>query len=83
VADASVAVDFNQTLDVHRGSSSEVTLNGNIVRDEVADFSDIGFAQISAAGVGINTGCFDNFGGGSSADTVNIGKADFYTLVIR
>ena len=73
MSNATIATNFDKSLDVKSCIPAKVTLNSKMIGDIVAELFNIVFRQISATSVRINTCCFDNFFRSSKTDTVNIG----------
>ena len=78
-----VATDFYHSLDVDRNVTTEVTLYNVVVFDFITELGNVIFCEILAASIRIDTGLFKDFVRGCSADTVDIGKTDFNSLLIR
>ena len=51
-----IAANFDQPLDIHRGFTSEIALNFNIVVDILSEFGDIAFIKIANADIRIDAG---------------------------
>ena len=83
MSDSAVAVDLNQTLDVHCGFAAKFALNGIVVLDLVTELRDLFLCKILSTLVGIDTGLCENVLGAFQSDTVNLGKSDLYALLIR
>ena len=75
-----VAADLDEPLDIHRGFSSQVALNLQVVVDIISDLVDIVLFQIANAGVGIDTGLCKDPGSGCATDPVDVGQADLVLI---
>src|SRR3989344_4918711 len=82
MAEATIAADVHQTLDVHRGFAAQVTLNGDLL-DLLANFFQIAVRQIfDLLGVS-DTSCFANLASAGATNAKNGGQTDFRVLVRR
>lgn len=79
MADATVAVDLAQSLDVQGDVSAQITFDVVLV-DLRADFLYFLFRQVFYTCVWIDTGSLQNFIGSRSADTVNVCQADLHSF---
>ena len=83
MAEASVAADLGEALDVKRDGTAKIALNYEVVVNAFTELGLFLFGQVFNSGVRIDTGHFKNLGCAGSANSVDIGKSDFYTLVLR
>ena len=81
MADAAVAVDFYETLDVQCNFTAKFTFNCVVVFDLVTELCDIVLGEILCAGVGIDAGLGKDILRALESDTVDIGKRNFNTLL--
>src|SRR5690606_8667506 len=82
MAEAAVATDVHQTLDVHRGFATQIALDGEGVH-LVTHLLELGVAEIlDLLAVCDATGVADQTGAGAP-DTEDRGQADFGVLVRR
>ena len=79
---AAIAADLAQTLDVQCGLATQVALD-DVCVDGVTQLLLISVSQILDADVRIDASLFQNILGGLSANAVDIGEADFDTLILR
>ena len=80
MAEAAVAADVHQTLDVHRGFAAQVTLDG-VERDLVADLLEIGVRQIlDLLGI-VDAAGFANLARTGATDAENCSQADLGVLL--
>ena len=82
MANAAIAADLGQPLDVQSGLAAQVALNG-IAVDGVAQLLLVGVGQILHAGVGVDACLRQDVLGALSANAVDISEADFDTLILR
>ena len=82
MTEAAVAADVHQTLDVHRGLATQVTLDGD-TGDLVADFFQIRVGQILDL-LGIcNAAGIANLASARATDAEDGGQANFCMLMRR
>ena len=82
MANAAIATNFYKSFDIECNISAKITFNSYILFNIITNFGNLILRQISAASVRIDSRSFDNLSSGCSADTENIGKADFYSLIV-
>jgi len=82
VTDATVAVDFDHSLDVHTNFTAEVTLDVVVVFDLLTELGDLFLGQILGTGIRADAGYLEDLLSGSSADAVNIGQSDLNALCV-
>jgi len=82
---AAIAIDLDKALDVQALDSTKVTFDLVIAAllNLFANFVDFLLAQILHTAIIGNADFLADFGGGSSTDTVNIGKGDRGSLISR
>ena len=80
MADATVAADFNQTLDVQADFATQVTFDLHVVLDVVTELGNFVLGKILHAGIGIDLGRGKDFLGNRRTDAEDLGQADFHTL---
>ena len=81
VADAAVALDLHQTLDIQRHVTAKVALHDDVVLVQVlADQTFLLGGQILHAGVGINVGSRQDLLGGAGANAIDVSQAYFDPL---
>ena len=81
MTDTSVASDFLQSLDIQSDFTTKITFNCHCFINYSTDFLNIIICQVSDTNVRIYTCLSKNFVSACSADTIDIGKADFDTFV--
>ena len=79
MTEAAVAADVHQTLDVHRGFTTQVTFDREL-GDLVADFFQITVGQILDLFGICNATCFANLASAGASDAENGGQANFSML---
>ena len=84
MADATIALDFSQTLDIQRDVAAKIAFHDDIVLiDVVTDLSFIFSRQILDADIRVNPGAGENLVSGTLTDTVHIGQTNFDPLLAR
>lgn len=81
VANASVAADLGEHLDVHRNITAKITFDHVVCCDLISELLDLVVCQISAAGVRIDSCSRENLVGRGAADAIDGSEADLYSLV--
>ena len=81
MTNASVAADFDQSLDIKSNISSEIAFYAAVVVNILSELGDIILGQISDSCIGIDTGCCENIVGSLTADAEDIGQADFDSFI--
>ena len=77
MAQATIAADLHQALDVHGNLTAKVTFNLEMMVDVVAQLTDVFLGQILDAHIGVDAGGGDDLVCGSTADAVDIRQGDF------
>src|SRR5437764_6940135 len=84
VADATMALDALQTLEVHADFAAEITFNDILaVLDRVNDLRKLRFAQILRANLRVDVGLGQNLHRVRGADAINIPQRDINALIRR
>ena len=78
---AAVAANFAEPLDVHSGLTAQVTFDGVVMLDSIAEFCLLLLGQILNTGVGIDFGDGQNLRCTSGSDAINIGQSNFDPLI--
>ena len=78
---AAIASQVHQTLDVHRGLTTKITLNGVLSVNRLTDLQHLSVREILNATSMINAQTISNLTRLKCADTMNIGKRDDHALV--
>ena len=73
MTNASVATDFNQTLDIHCDISSQVALNDAVLVDIVTQLCNVFFRQILYPNIRIDTGTSEDFVCCAATDSIDKG----------
>src|SRR4051812_43860114 len=81
VAEAAVAADLHEALHVLRALAAEVTLDGQVLVDEVAELADLVLGEVADVGVRAHAGGEEGALGLRIADAVDVGQADLDALV--
>src|SRR3954447_11693384 len=81
VAQAAVAADLHQALDVLRALAAQVALDREVVVDQVAELGDLVVREIADVGVRPDPGLLEQVVGGRAADPVDVRQTDLDTLV--
>ena len=79
---AAVAADLGQALDVERHAAAQVALHDEVVVDALTDLRFVLVGEVFHTGVRIDAGHLKNLFCAGSADTINIGQANFNSLVL-
>ena len=80
MADAAVAADLHQTLDVQRHIAALVAFHDQVMVDILTDLSLVLLGHILYTGIRIDAGGGENVVGSLTADAVDIGECDFHPL---
>ena len=83
VADATVATDIHEALDVHLDGGAEFALDLVVLTDFGADLGDLVIIPLADLGIVRNAAGIQDGAGGGAADTEDIGQTDFASLVVR
>ena len=83
MTDTAVAVDLYESLDVKRNVSAQVTLNCVVLFDLISELCDLFVGKILGTCIGIDACLCKNVICACLAYTVNVGKSDLNTLLIR
>ena len=79
---AAVAADLGQALDVERHAAAQVAFHDEVVVDALTDLCFFLIGEVFHAGVRIDAGHVKNLFCAGSADTINVGQANFNSLVL-
>ena len=77
---ATVAADFGEPLDVHRGLTAQVTFDGVLVLDDFTELCFVIFGQVLDAGIRVDTGLCQDLLGSGQANALDIGQSNFNSL---
>ena len=83
MTNATVAANFNQTLDVQTDFTAQVTLNGVAVLDALTQLCCFFLGQILDASIRIDTGLLQNVVRQLPSNAVDIGQSNLYALFTR
>ena len=83
MAQATVAGEIHQALDVHRGLAAEVTLDRHVLVDLLADLQHLGVGQVLDATLARETEFGDDPERLGAPDAVNVSQRDLDALVGR
>src|SRR3954464_12077987 len=83
MAQAAVAAEVHQSLDVHRHFAAQVALDLVVAVDRFADLQHFGVGELVDATLGRNADLIDDLLGELLADAVNVLKRDHNALVGR
>ncbi len=83
MTNAAIATDFHQSLDIETDFSFEVAFDVQMLFDVITNETDLIFTQILDANIGIDAGLFQNLLRSCKADTIDVGKSVFNSLVAR
>ena len=83
MADAPIAADLGQTLDVHRHIAAQVALHGVLVADDLAQLGLLGVGEVLDPGIGIDARLLEDLARAGAANAVNIGEPDLDSLFLR
>ena len=81
MTDTAVAADFNESLDIERNITAEVTLNGVVVVDIFSQLCSVIFRKISYADVRINARSSADVRRCLAADAEDVGKSNLDSFV--
>src|SRR5699024_3401827 len=82
VADAPVAADLAETLDVQGHGAAQIALHHVAVVDGLTELGLLSLGQVLHPGVGVDTSLRQDVLGALSANAVDIRKANFDTLIL-
>ena len=80
-AQAAVAANLNQTLDIQADLTAQVTLDVVVALDDFTQLSSLFFGQVLNAGIRIDTGLSKDLVGRFAANAENVGQADLHALL--
>ena len=83
VTNATVASNFNKTLDIKLYAGAKVAFYHNILVNVFSESRFISLGEVRYAGVGVDSGSLEDVVGGLTADAVDIGQTDFNALLTR
>ena len=83
VADAAIATDIHEALDVHLDTGAELTLDLVLLVDEGTDLGYLVVIPVTDFDGSVDTALVKNLPGGAAADTEDIGQAYFSLFVVR
>ena len=83
MADATVAADFGQALDIHRHIAAQVALHGVLVADDLTQLGLLGVGQVLHAGIGVDARLLEDLARAGAANAINIGESDLDSLFLR
>src|SRR5699024_3893034 len=83
VADAAVAADLGQALDVHRHVAAQVALHGVLVANDLTQLGLVLLGQVLHAGVRVDSGLGQDLVGAGAPNAVDISEADLNSLLSR
>ncbi len=81
MADATIGLNFHQTLDVAVDEALEVAFDAIILLDDFAQTRGVGFGQIAHARIFLDFRFFDDLFGEGGADAEDVGESGFESLV--
>lgn len=82
MADATVAVDSLEALEVALNLAAQVAFDRNFIRvDSVDDGVELFRREVFGAHIGVNVGLFENLLGIAGAHPVNVGQGGFDAFV--
>src|SRR5579875_1488438 len=81
VANAPVAVDLDQPLNVLSHLAPQVALDDVLAVDHLTDAVDLVVGEVAHAGVGVDAGLLQDLGGAGRPDAVDIAQRDLNPLV--
>ncbi len=81
VAQAAVAAEVHQPLDVHRHFAAQIAFHEIIAVDGFANLDDFGVGQVVDAAVGRDADLLADFLGLGRANSMDVAKADFDPLL--
>ena len=83
MANATVAADLGQPLDIQRHVAAQVTLHGVIPGDLFAQSRFLLLGQVLHPRVGVNARGGEDLVGAGAPNAENVGETDLYPLVLR
>ena len=83
VANATIATDIHQALDVQLNLGTEVSLYLVFSTDDFTDLSGLVIGPILYFKISVNSGLIQNLSRTTTAYTIDIGQSDFASLVLR
>src|ERR1700753_2522681 len=83
VAQAPIAAQIHQALDVHGDVAAQIAFHQIVAVDDFANLDDLGLGQIADAAGRIDAQLADDLVGGVRPDSMDIAKADFDSLLGR
>ena len=83
MADAPVAADLGQALDVHRHIAAQVALHGVLVADDLTQLGLLGVGEVLHPGIGVDARLLEDLARAGAANAVNIGESDLDSLLLR
>ena len=83
MAQATIAADLHQSLDVLRSFATQVTLDRVVCIDVVTQLDDLFLGEIAHARVGINAGLLADLLCAGQTDTVDVSQTNLHALVAR
>jgi DNA polymerase I-like protein with 3'-5' exonuclease and polymerase domains len=83
VPEAAIASDVHQSLDVHGDFTPQITLNPQLLVDDVTQPLDFIFSEIPNSGIRVNASSLEELLAGVQSNTVDVGETDFYALLSR
>ena len=78
---AAVAADLAQTLDVHSGLTTQVTLDDIVMLNCITQQGLLILGQVLDTDIGVDTGDFQDLGSAGGSDAINIGQRNFDPLL--
>ena len=81
MADAAVAADFHQALDIQGDFAAQIAFHLQVMFDIFAQLAHIVFTQVLDPGVGIHFGHFKDLLAHGRADAVNVSQANLDALL--
>ena len=82
MAEASVAADLGEALDIERDGTAQIALNDEVVVDAFTELGLFLFGQVLYTGVGIDTGHCQYLVCAGSADTVDVSESYLDPLLL-
>ena len=83
VADATIAADVHEPLDVHRHFGAQSTFDAEVLLDRLTKPLRVGVVQIANSLLGVDAGGSEDAAGGRATDAEDICEADLYLLLTR
>ena len=81
MAQAAIATDFHQALDIRADQTAQIAFHGILTLDRLAQAADLFFRQIAYPRRRTHAAVFEDELTGRQPDPVNIGQGDLDTLV--